>query len=86
MIAEISSSTFDSFFAWAPLTVGLIIYASFWVAKRHESGSPAHAASRTTYACAICGRRGSLEQMVPQQHGGAVGYQCAQCATQATAH
>ncbi len=87
MIAEISSQSFDSFFAWAPLVVGLIIYAAFWVAKRSESSSPAHAGA-TTYACAVCGRRGPLEQMVPQQHGGAVGYQCAQCAAsaQAAAH
>lgn len=88
MIAEISSQTFDSFFAWAPLVVGLVIYASFWVAKRKESSSPARGGSQTTYACAVCGRRGPLEQMVTQQHGGAVGYQCAQCAAsaQATAH
>lgn len=88
MIAEISSNTFDSFFAWAPLVVGLIIYASFWVAKRNESSSHAHGSSHTTtYACAICGRRGPLEQMVPQQHGGAVGYQCSHCAaSSALAH
>ncbi len=86
MIAEISSHTFDSFFAWAPPVIGLIIYGSFWVAKRGESSAAAHGSGATTYACAVCGRRGSLEQMVPQQHGGAVGYQCAQCATQAPAH
>ncbi len=88
MIAEISSHAFDSFFAWAPWVAGAIIYAAFYVAKRHESSSSAKAAAQTTYACAVCGRRGPLEQMVPQNHGGAVGYQCTNCATtsQAAAH
>ncbi|HEY6450239.1 MAG TPA: hypothetical protein VIX60_06135 [Candidatus Cybelea sp.] len=87
MIAEISSHAFDSFFAWAPWVVGAAIYFAFYVAKRHESGSSTKPAG-PTYACAVCGRRGSRDQMVPQNHGGAVGYQCAQCATgsEAPAH
>jgi len=79
MIAEISSEAFDSFFAWAPLVVGIIIYAAFYVAKRHEKPTTV-AASRTTYACAVCGRRGALDQMVPHDHGGAIGYVCSHCA------
>jgi DNA-directed RNA polymerase subunit RPC12/RpoP len=87
VIAEISSHAFDSFFAWAPWVVGAIIYFAFWIAKRHETASPAVVSATATYACASCGRRGSLDQMVAQHHGGAVGYQCPQCATaQATAH
>jgi hypothetical protein len=81
VIAEISTQAFDSFFAWAPWVVGAIIYAAFYVAKRHESGSGATAVARTTYACAVCGRRGAIEQMVAQHHVGAVGYQCADCAS-----
>jgi len=81
MIAEISSETFDSFFGLAPLVIGLIIYAIFYVAKRHEvSASPAGSA-HTSYACAVCGRRGPLDQMVAQDHAGAVGYVCARCAS-----
>ncbi len=89
MIAAISSHAFDSFFAWAPWVVGAVIYLTFWVAKRHEKAAAATATASTTatYACASCGRRGTLDQMIVQHHGGAVGYQCMQCATaQATAH
>ena len=89
MIGEISSHAFDSFFGWAPWVIGAIIYFAFWVAKRRESPVPAAASAMAaaTYACASCGRRGSLDQMLVQHHGGAVGYQCPQCATaQATAH
>jgi DNA-directed RNA polymerase subunit RPC12/RpoP len=83
MIAEISSNAFDSFFAWAPWVVGAAIYFAFWVAKRHESsGAAPAAAGHATYACAVCGRRGTLEQMTALNHGGAVGYQCANCAAQ----
>jgi hypothetical protein len=76
----VSSQTFDSFFAWAPWVIGFAIYLSFYVAKRRETAtSPAQAPS-TTYSCSICGRRGSRDQMVPQDHGGAVGWQCTHCA------
>jgi hypothetical protein len=87
VIAAVSSHAFDSFFAWAPWVVGAVIYFAFWVAKRHETTVPASASTTATYACASCGRRGALDAMVVQNHGGAVGYQCAQCATaQAAAH
>ena len=79
MNAQVSSSTFDSFFAWAPWVIGLIIYLGFYIAKRHEKSEPP--SSSTTYSCASCGRRGSLDQMVPQQHSGATGYYCTNCAT-----
>jgi len=86
MNPQVSSSTFDSFFGWAPLVIGLIIYSVFYFAKRHETSEPASGSS-TTYSCASCGRRGSLDQMVPQQHAGATGYYCANCATaQVAAH
>ncbi|HMF29233.1 MAG TPA: hypothetical protein VKE42_10705 [Candidatus Cybelea sp.] len=87
MIAEISSQAFSSFFAWAPWVIGAIIYFAFWVAKRREPVVTPAASTTATYACASCGRRGTLDQMVAQHHGGAVGYQCPQCATaQAAAH
>ncbi len=81
MIAEISGSAFDAFFAWAPWVIGAAIYLTFYVAKRHESAVRL-AAGAPTYACAGCGRRGPREQMVPQDHGGAVGWYCADCAAQ----
>jgi hypothetical protein len=87
VIAEISSTTFDSFFAWAPWIVGIVIYASFYVAKRHEVATVPPSSAPTTYACSVCGRRGTREQMVPQDHGGAIGWLCASCASaQVSAH
>jgi hypothetical protein len=87
VIAEISSHTFDSFFAWAPWVVGALIYFGFYVAKRGEAAASPISAGQT-FACAVCGRRGPREAMVPQDHGGAVGWRCAHCAaaTQAPAH
>jgi hypothetical protein len=84
---QVSSQTFDSFFAWAPWVIGIAIYAAFYVAKRHETATAPATAPATTYACSVCGRRGPREQMVPQDHGGAVGWQCAHCASaEAPAH
>ncbi|MBV8499921.1 MAG: hypothetical protein JO003_11775 [Candidatus Eremiobacteraeota bacterium] len=80
MIAEISGGAFDAFFAWAPWVIGLLIYLAFYVAKRHESATKPAPVGQT-YACAGCGRRGPREHMVPQQHGGAVGWYCADCAS-----
>ncbi|MGC1381676.1 MAG: hypothetical protein WA814_11720 [Candidatus Baltobacteraceae bacterium] len=86
MNPQLSSSTLNSFFAWAPLVVGLAIYLAFYIAKRHEGAEPG-APIGQTYACAACGRRGARDQMVPQQHGGAVSWYCGSCATShATAH
>jgi hypothetical protein len=88
VIAEISSHAFDAFFAWAPWVIGAAIYLAFYIAKRNESVVRL-APSEPTYACAVCGRRGSRDQMIQQHHGGAIGYQCAECATtssHATAH
>ena len=88
MNPQVSSGTFDSFFAWAPWVVGIVIYLMFYIAKRHENAT-AHAApagaAEPTYACAGCGRRGTREQMVATDHGGAVGWQCANCASQTAA-
>ncbi|HYL26392.1 MAG TPA: hypothetical protein VEW74_01090 [Candidatus Nitrosotalea sp.] len=80
MIAEISANTFDSFFAWAPWIIGLVIYFAFYLAKRHETATVPASSGPTTYACSGCGRRGTREQMVPQVHDGAVAWQCASCA------
>jgi hypothetical protein len=82
VIAEISSHKFESFFAWAPWVIGIVIYFAFYVAKRHEAAVTT-ASPGQTFACAICGRRGPRERMVPQNHGGAIGYQCAGCAAAA---
>ncbi|HEY6326014.1 MAG TPA: hypothetical protein VIW73_05795 [Candidatus Cybelea sp.] len=81
MIAEISGSTFDAFFAWSPWVIGVAIYLIFFVAKRHESAARPASVGQT-YACAGCGRRGPREQMLPQDHGGAIGWYCNDCAAQ----
>jgi hypothetical protein len=84
---QVSTHTFDSFFAWAPWVVGLAIYLIVYISKRNERHA-APATTQSTYACAVCGRRGTRDAMVPQDHGGAIGWQCAHCAAaaQATAH
>jgi hypothetical protein len=79
MPSEISTTTFNQFFAWSPLVVGLVIYLVLYAAKRHEvtaSGVPIG----QTFACASCGRRGRREHMVPQEHAGATSWYCARCA------
>jgi DNA-directed RNA polymerase subunit RPC12/RpoP len=85
----ISSDTFNSFFAWAPLVVGVAIYLVLYVSKRRELATSKASGMQTsgaqTFACAQCGRRGPRDQMVPQDHGGAVGYKCSNCAREALA-
>ena len=75
----LSQDLFDQLFAWAPLTIGIIIYAIFYVAKRQEVAAGGVPIGQT-YACATCGRRGHREHMVPTEHGGAVSYNCTNCA------
>ncbi|MBV8118007.1 MAG: hypothetical protein JOZ01_08500 [Candidatus Eremiobacteraeota bacterium] len=79
MPSPIPAAAFNQFFAWAPLIVGLLIYLTFYVAKRHEvteHGVPIG----QTFACANCGRRGHREHMVPHEHAGAMSWYCARCA------
>lgn len=78
MEPTISQNAFDQFFAWSPLIIGIVIYALFYVAKRHEA-SNSGAPIGQTFACANCGRRGVREHMVPQEHGGAVSWYCSRC-------
>ncbi len=86
MEPQLSAGAFNVFFAWAPWVIGGVIYLAFYVAKRHEGAGVAlpadHSPAESSYACAGCGRRGSREQMVPQEHGGAVSWYCGDCATQ----
>jgi hypothetical protein len=87
MEPQLSPGTFNAFFAWAPWVIGIVIYFAFYVAKRHEGVAvtvpAAHApAAESSYACTNCGRRGSLAQMVAQEHGGAVSWYCGDCAAQ----
>jgi hypothetical protein len=86
MEPQLSAGAFNVFFAWAPWVIGAGIYLAFYIAKRHEGTSTAvpadHSPAESSYACAGCGRRGSREQMVPQEHGGAVSWYCGDCATQ----
>jgi hypothetical protein len=91
MNQTVSSDAFDTFFAWAPWVVGITIYLVFYFAKRREiatSMAAAHASAlqphaTQSFACSQCGRRGPREQMIAQDHGGAVGYQCTTCAQEA---
>jgi hypothetical protein len=76
----LSDDTFNQMFAWAPLIIGLVIYAVFFVAKRHEVAGGGVPIGQT-FACANCGRRAVREHMVPQQHDGAVSYYCTHCAS-----
>ncbi|HLY01007.1 MAG TPA: hypothetical protein VKR56_00775 [Candidatus Cybelea sp.] len=88
MNPTVSSDTFDAFFAWAPWVIGVAIYLVFYFAKRREIATsmaaahaiPSQAHAAQTFACSQCGRSGPREQMVAQDHGGAVGYQCTNCA------
>jgi len=79
MDGAISQNALGSFFAWAPLVLGVAIYFVAWLSKRHE-GQTVPSTVGATYACAGCGRRGSREHMIPQTHDGAVSYYCAKCA------
>jgi hypothetical protein len=79
MQEQISAGGLASFFAYAPIFIGLIILVVAWAAKRHEETAPA-VTTRATFACAGCGRRGSREHMLPQVHEGAVSWYCAKCA------
>lgn len=74
MTAEI----IKEFFAWAPITVFVLIVFTVWFATRNEG--TAAVAHRKTYACAQCGRRGANAHMVPVSHAGAVVWYCGRCA------
>jgi hypothetical protein len=76
---QISGNAFDQFFAYAPLFIGIVIYATFYIAKRHEATETGVPIGQT-YACAGCGRRGARDHMVPRQHEGAVSWYCSKCA------
>jgi hypothetical protein len=80
METTISPSALSGFFAWAPLVLGIVIYATAWASKRHEDGDTTAAPIGQTFACANCGKRGIREHMVPQTHAGAISYYCASCA------
>jgi hypothetical protein len=80
MSPHVSSGAFNAFFAWAPWIIGIAIYLAFYVAKRSECAPAGPTpSSQSTFACAQCGRRGSREQMIPQDHGGAISWQCPDC-------
>jgi hypothetical protein len=80
MDGVISAGQLGNFFAWAPLVLGVAIYAIAFAAKRRELAHAPAGVHGTTYACAKCGKRGAHEHMVPQLHEGAVSYYCSNCA------
>lgn len=75
----VPDSLLGSFYACAPVVLGLAVFFAYWLAKRNE-GVTAPSTLGATYACANCGKRGSKEDMVPQTHDGAVSYYCSNCA------
>jgi hypothetical protein len=81
MNPQISATTFDWFFGFAPLVIGIVIYAVFFAAKRHEVPDGPSPIGQS-FACASCGRRGHREGMVPREHDGALSWYCARCAAQ----
>ena len=78
MLPRMTGEIITQFFAWAPLTVFLIIVLVAYLSLRSQA--PAHVPLGKTYACAGCGRRGKHEHMVPVTHEGAVIWYCARCA------
>jgi hypothetical protein len=73
-----SAELINQFFAWAPLTVFVIIFVvAYFMTRGQTAGSTAHG---KTFACAQCGRRGKHEHMVPVSHEGAVVWYCGRCA------
>ena len=79
----ISPEQLGGFFAWAPLVLGVVIYAVAFAAKRHEGHDDSTVPYGQTFACAGCGKRGVREYMVPQTHAGAISYYCASCSRNA---
>jgi len=83
MEPQVSPQVLATFFAYAPLALGIIIYAAFYIAKRNETG--AHVPIGESFACANCGRRGVREHMIPETHEGAVSWYCTHCAAASAA-
>jgi hypothetical protein len=79
MPSQIPGTSFNQFFAWAPLVAGLLIYFILYAAKRHEATATGVPIGQT-FACANCGRRGRREHMVPHEHAGATSWYCTRCA------
>ena len=79
MAWQIPADSFNQFFAWSPLVVGLLIYVVLYAAKRREVAEGGVPIGQT-FACANCGRRGRREHMVPQEHAGATSWYCSRCA------
>jgi predicted SprT family Zn-dependent metalloprotease len=74
----ISSQVITEFFAWAPLTVLVVILVVAYVLTRGEKQLAAPIGK--TYSCARCGRRGVREHMVPVTGEGAIVWYCGRCA------
>ncbi len=78
----LSGAHLGLFMAFAPLTIGLIIYVVAYMAKRGE-GSIVPPLGQT-FACAKCGKRSVREHMVPASFEGAVAWYCGHCAADST--
>ncbi len=78
MNPTVGTDSYNFFFAAAPFVILAAILAVTYVVKRREWAS--NVPIGQSYACANCGRHGHRDQMLPQQHDGAVGWYCARCA------
>ncbi len=83
MYPAISATTFDWFFAWAPLVLGVVIYAIFVVAKRATKRRPERAPIGQSFACASVGGAAIASIWSPREHDGAVSWYCSRCAAEA---
>ncbi len=83
MVAFMTAQIIREFFAWAPLTIFVLLLIAVYLATRQRP--PSRVAIGKTYACAHCGRRGRRDQMVPVSQEGGVVWYCGRCAPAAAA-
>ncbi|HUY11409.1 MAG TPA: hypothetical protein VMV73_04015 [Candidatus Dormibacteraeota bacterium] len=82
MQPTLSGTQLGWFMAFAPITIGLIIYLVTYATKRGE-GSIVPPLGQS-FACAKCGKRSVREHMVPANFEGAVAWYCNRCSTNRT--
>ena len=81
MLTPMTAQIIREFFAWAPLTIFVLLLITLYLATRRRA--PARVAIGKTYACAQCGRRGRRDHMVPVSEEGGVVWYCPRCASSA---
>lgn len=71
---QISPDALHLFFGWIVWVVLIAIIVAVYIATR--GGKDDRAPIGKTYACAVCGRRGNHEHMVPVNRSGSVVWYC----------